>query len=128
MGQFRFTKKFITFDINGHIHKLEQNDDFLIIWSEIAKDMEKFPETIQDLSPRGQIEKHKQFFRSHVYDRLFGGGAYDEDFSDVALSSEDLNELLFYLSTEVNNALGTRYEKYQNQGKKPKTKPAKRNA
>lgn len=129
MGQFRFEKRFITFDINGHKHKIEQNDAFAIKWDKIIQEVSKLDaDKLSGKDTQQEIIKFKRFFRSKIYDALFGEGAYDEDFADVQLSVFDIRDLFIYISGEIQSTQNSRTSNVLDltkQPKKPKTKPAK---
>ena len=72
MGQFRFKKIYVNFDINGHHHRLEHDDDLLMKWSKMSNDYQQMAEQIEadpDGNPEDQIKLFKDFFKNELNGR-----------------------------------------------------------
>jgi hypothetical protein len=141
MGQFRFKKIYVNFDINGHHHRLEHDDDLLMKWSKMSNDYQQMAEQIEadpDGNSEDQIKLFKDFFKNEFYDGLFGRGAYDEDFDGLRLSAYDLMELFVYMATEIQAVESSRFAQWSGgnapvsniddykRSNRPKSTPAKK--
>lgn len=138
MGQFRFEKKFVNFDINGHHRKVEHNDELLLKWSNASKEYQDMADQI-DANEEGDTEelldKFKAFFQENIYDAIFGRGAYDKDFDGLEIGVYDMMELYIYLATEIQAVENSRFTQYSGgsladlndyRKNRPKTQPAKK--
>jgi hypothetical protein len=140
MSQFRFKKNYVSFDINGHHHRIEHDDDLLMKWTKMSNDYQQMADQIE-ADPEGNVEEQiklfKDFFKNEIYDGLFGRGTYDEDFDGLRLGAYDLMELFVYMATEIQTVENERFARVSGgstidnlsdyrQSNRPKTTPAKK--
>jgi hypothetical protein len=80
--KFRFEKRFIEFEINGHKRRVEENDELMIFGDEAGRKAQELAEKYDNADVREVIKQFHKFFKFDFYDKLFGAGAYEEDFEE----------------------------------------------
>ncbi|GEM_PF-3093218 len=80
--KFRFEKRFIEFEINGHKRRIEDNNELIIFGEESGKKALALDKKCADAGMAEVIKEFHTFFKCDFYDKLFGAGAYEEDFEE----------------------------------------------
>lgn len=80
--KFRFERHFIEFEINGHKRRVEENDELMIFGDEAGRKAQELSEKYDNADIREVIKQFHKFFKFDFYDKLFGAGAYEEDFEE----------------------------------------------